>query len=96
MTAANGLGQLRANRLHVFLLNHAPDEPLPSMRSIGDAIAIPGAHLVCSAFDRLATEGRIQTMHGTRSQHRGHRIVKLVPQNRTLKTKDCPLELPQC
>lgn len=68
------------------------DAELPAMRDIGKALGCD-AYEISGAFVGLAARGRLTTRHGTRSHHRGHRIVRL-RDGRVLKTRGCPLEMP--
>lgn len=90
------LQAIRVEKLHSYLLAVPLGGELPSAKAIADQLHFPiaaGAYHVCEAFDVLAVQRRIVQRHGTRSEARGHRIVRLA-NGRVLRTRNCPLELP--
>jgi hypothetical protein len=85
---------LSADRLYTFLADLPAQAVLPRAAEIAELLGIGtnGAYHVAQAFDTLEAARRIETVHGTRSVARGHRIVRL-PNGRTFATEGCPLAL---
>jgi hypothetical protein len=87
---------LRRERLMKLLTEWPADKPLAPMADLGRMIGASIsalAYVACGDLDSLARQERIQTVSGTRSTHRGHRIVRL-PDGRELRTAGCLLVLP--
>jgi hypothetical protein len=86
----------RADRLLQWL-NALPDgAPLPRMMDIGRQLNFSRAataYYACLAFDMLARRGVIVTRSGSRSEARGHRIVRLTATGREHATVGCPFTL---
>lgn len=47
------------------------------------------------AITWLARQGMIDVVHGTRSQARGHYVIRVRSTGRVYRTFECPLELPE-
>jgi hypothetical protein len=90
--------RLRQDRLLRWLTALPEGASLPRMTDIGQALGFPAtavAYYVCGAFEQLAGRGIVVTRSGTRSEARGHRIVRVIATGRVHRTPDCPFELPQ-